>query len=60
MEKIRNVTTGDSIEFLQTDEDTIGRMTNFIMTLAPKSSLANYPRHFHPFQTESFIKRQNQ
>jgi quercetin dioxygenase-like cupin family protein len=24
------------------------------MTLAPKSSWAKFPRHFHPFQTEPF------
>jgi len=53
-EKISNLATGDKIEFLQTDEGTNGRMSNFIMTLAPKSSWARSPRHFHPFQTETF------
>ena len=53
-EIIKNAATGDSIEFLQTEEETAGRMTNFIMTLAPKSSWAKFPRHFHPFQTETF------
>ena len=53
-EKIKNYATGDSIEFLQTDKETAGRMSNFIMTLAPKSSWAKYPRHFHPFQVETF------
>ncbi len=53
-EKISNLATGDMIEFLQTDEDTNGKMSNFIMTLAPKSSWAKSPRHFHPFQTETF------
>jgi len=53
-EKISNLATGDTIEFLQTDEGTNGQMSNFIMTLAPKSSWAKSPRHFHPFQTETF------
>ena len=53
-EKIKNLATGDSIEFLQTDEETDGRMSKFIMTLAPHSSWAKSPRHFHPFQTETF------
>ena len=46
--------TGDRIEFLQTDEETNGQMSEFIMTLAPNSSWAKSPRHFHPYQTESF------
>ncbi|MCB0643689.1 MAG: cupin domain-containing protein [Phaeodactylibacter sp.] len=29
-------------------------MSKFIMTLAPKSAWAKSPRHFHPFQTETF------
>lgn len=53
-EKIKNAATGDSIEFLQTDEGTNGQMTHFIMTLGPNSSWAKFPRHFHPFQTETF------
>ena len=53
-EKIKNLATGDSIEFLETDEGTAGRMSKFIMTLAPKSSWAKKPRHFHPYQTETF------
>ena len=51
---IKNRATGDRIEFLQTAEETEGRMSKFIMTLAPKSSWAKSPRHFHPYQTESF------
>lgn len=54
-EIIRNHGTGDSIEFLQTDEGTLGRTSEFIMTLAPRSSWAKSPRHFHPYQTETFI-----
>lgn len=53
-ELIKNQATGDSIEFLQTDEGTSGHMSNFIMTLAPNSSWAKSPRHFHPYQTETF------
>ena len=53
-EVIKNLATGDQIEFLQTDKETSGRMSNFIMTLAPHSSWAKKPRHFHPFQTETF------
>lgn len=53
-ETISNHATGDKIEFLQTDEGTHGKMSNFIMTLAPRSSWAKSPRHFHPFQTETF------
>lgn len=53
-EVIKNLATGDSIEFLQTDEGTSGRISEFIMTLAPKSSWARGPRHFHPYQTETF------
>ncbi len=53
-ETIKNQATGDQIEFLQTDEETEGRISKFIMTLAPKSSWVKSPRHFHPFQTETF------
>lgn len=53
-ETIRNLATGDRIEFLQTDKETSGRISQFIMTLAPKSSWAKAPRHHHPFQTETF------
>lgn len=53
-EIITNFATGDRIEFLQTDEGTHGRMSNFIMTLAPHSAWARSPKHFHPYQTESF------
>ena len=53
-EIIKNKATGDSIEFIKTDEETNGRMSKFIMTLVPKSSWAKSPRHFHPFQTETF------
>ncbi|MGH1363678.1 MAG: cupin domain-containing protein [Calditrichia bacterium] len=53
-ETIKNHATGDQIEFLQTAEETNGEMCNFIMTLAPKSSWAKSPRHFHPYQTETF------
>lgn len=53
-EIIKNQATGDQIEFLQTAEQTEGQMSKFIMTLAPKSSWAKSPRHFHPFQTETF------
>lgn len=51
---IKNHATGDQIEFLVTDAESAGQMSNFIMTLAPYSSWAKSPRHFHPFQTESF------
>ncbi|EDP70733.1 Cupin 2, conserved barrel [Flavobacteriales bacterium ALC-1] len=53
-EIIRNKATGDSIEFIQTDEGTKGRVSEFIMTLSPNSSWAKSPKHFHPFQTETF------
>lgn len=53
-EVIKNFATGDEIEFIQTEEKTSGRITEFIMTLAPKSSWAKSPRHFHPYQTETF------
>ena len=51
---IHNHATGDSITFIQTDEGTNGRISEFIMTLAPRSKWAKWPRHFHPFQTETF------
>lgn len=53
-EVIKNYATGDQIEFLETDNGTSGRISKFIMTLAPYSSWAKSPRHFHPFQTETF------
>jgi len=53
-ETITNYATGDSIEFLETDKETNGRMSRFIMTLAPKSTWAKRPQHFHPHQTETF------
>ncbi|MEM9544663.1 MAG: cupin domain-containing protein [Bacteroidota bacterium] len=53
-DKIFNKATGDSIEFIQTDKETQGQMSHFIMTLAPGSNWAKWPRHFHPFQTETF------
>ena len=53
-EVIVNHATGDIIEFLETDGGTSGQMCKFIMTLAPYSSWAKSPRHFHPFQTETF------
>jgi quercetin dioxygenase-like cupin family protein len=53
-EKITNLATRDRIEFIQTDEETNGQISKFIMTLAPKSSWAKKPRHFHPYQTETF------
>ncbi len=51
---LKNSATGDEIEFLETEKGTSGRMSKFIMTLAPYSSWAKSPRHFHPFQTETF------
>ena len=53
-EIIRNKATGDSIEFIQTEKETNGRISEFIMTLSPHSSWAKSPKHFHPFQTETF------
>lgn len=53
-EIIKNFATGDQIEFLQTAEQTEGRISEFILTLAPKSTWAKQPRHFHPFQIETF------
>ena len=53
-EVIKNAATGDQIEFIETANETDGRMSKFIMTLAPYSSWAKRPRHFHPFQTETF------
>ena len=53
-ERIKNLATGDSIEFIQTDHGTQGKISEFIMTLAPGSSWARRPRHFHPIQTETF------
>ena len=53
-EKIMNLATGDCIEFLQTDKETCGSISEFIMTLSPNSSWAKSPRHFHPYQTETF------
>lgn len=53
-EQITNYGTGDKIEFLETAKATNGRMSKFIMTLAPKCSWAKSPRHFHPYQTETF------
>ena len=53
-EKIYNRATGDSIEFLETAEESQGAMSHFIMTLAPHNAWAKSPRHFHPYQTETF------
>ena len=53
-EIIKNHATGDQIDFIQTDEDTGGQMSHFIMTLSPYSRWAKSPRHFHPYQTETF------
>ena len=53
-EKIKNHATGDEIEFIKTADETDGAMSNFVMTLAAGSSWAKRPRHFHPFQTETF------
>ena len=53
-EVIKNHATGDQIEFLLTERETGGEMTKFVMTLSPHSSWAKSPRHFHPFQTETF------
>lgn len=53
-EIIVNAATGDQIEFIQTAENSQGELSKFIMTLAPHSSWAKSPRHFHPFQTETF------
>ncbi|WP_298900384.1 cupin domain-containing protein [uncultured Psychroserpens sp.] len=53
-EVIKNQATGDCIEFLQTAKETKGRVSEFILTLAPKSSWAKTPRHRHPFQVETF------
>ena len=51
---INNFATGDKYEFLHTDQATSGRISEFVLTLAPNSSCAKSPRHFHPFQTETF------
>ncbi len=51
---MKNFATGDSIDFIQTAKESDGKMSKFIMTLAPKSSWAKSPRHFHPYQTETF------
>ena len=53
-EKIQNKATGDRIEFIQTAAQTNGRISEFIMTLAPNSSWAKSPKHFHPYQRETF------
>ena len=46
-EVIKNYATGDSIEFLKTANETNDKVSEFILTLAPKSSWAKKPRHFH-------------
>ena len=53
-EIIKNAITGDQMEFIQTAEQTNGKVSEFILTLAPKASWAKSPRHFHPFQKETF------
>lgn len=53
-EIIRNKATGDRIEFLETEKESSGRMSKFIMTLSPYASWAKSPMHFHPYQTETF------
>ena len=53
-ETLFNRVTKDSMEFIQTAEETNGRMTEFYLTLAPKSAWAKSPRHFHSHQTETF------
>ena len=42
------------LSFSKQNKETEGRMSNFIMTLAPYSAWAKSPRHFHPYQTETF------
>lgn len=49
-----NPVTGDTLKFLKTAEETNGAMSEFILTLSPKSSWAKSPKHFHPHQAESF------
>ena len=49
-----NHVTKDTMEFIQTAEETNGRMTEFYLTLAPNVSWAKSPRHFHSHQTETF------
>ena len=51
---IQNAVTGDTIAFVETAEQSSGRVSHFIMTLAPGSDWARSPRHFHPFQKETF------
>lgn len=51
---IENKATGDQIQFIKTTEETNGELLEFIMTLAPKSSWAKNPRHFHSYQVETF------
>lgn len=51
---IENKATGDQIQFIQTTEETNGELLEFVMILAPKSSWAKSPRHFHPYQIETF------
>ena len=53
-EIVKNWATGDTYEFLQTAEETGGRISEFILTLMPKSSWAKNPKHFHTHQTETF------
>ena len=53
-EVIYNKVTGDSMEFIQTAEETNGKITEFNLTLASGSKWAKRPRHFHPYQTETF------
>lgn len=54
MEVIHNAATGDKIEFIETAEQSAGRVSHFVMTLAPGSDWARAPRHFHPYQVETF------
>ena len=53
-ETIHNRGTGDNMTFLQTASETNGRMTEFIITLSPRSSWAKWPKHYHSHQTETF------
>ncbi len=53
-EVLINPITGDCLEFIETAEATQGRMSKFILTLQPFTRWAKSPRHFHPYQTETF------
>ncbi|MBO6517239.1 MAG: hypothetical protein JJ975_11875 [Bacteroidia bacterium] len=53
-QRLENFATGDSILFLTSASESHGRVSHFLMSLAPGSDWAKTPVHFHRYQIETF------